>query len=57
MGFYYGTPWHAATRVNVFCMGEVCLAHTVAPLARSRNATLFFALKGQYIEAHDFALE
>ena len=21
-GFYYGVPWRAATRTNVFCMGD-----------------------------------
>ena len=47
-GFYYGAPWHAATRNNVFFTGEACLAPTFAPLAQSRNVTLFFALKGQY---------
>ena len=25
-GFYYGVPWRAATRINVFCRGEARLA-------------------------------
>jgi len=28
-GFYYGVPWRAATRINVFCRIEVCLARPV----------------------------
>ncbi len=23
-GFYYGVPWRAATRINVFCRDEAC---------------------------------
>ena len=41
---------------TAYLTGEACLAPTVAPLAQSRNATLFFALKGQYNLAQGSAL-
>ena len=39
-----------------YLAGEACLAPTIAPRARIRNATLFFALKVQYNLAQGSAL-
>ena len=55
-------PWHDVNKVLTentplaYLTGEARLAPTVALLARIRNATLFFALKGQYNLAQGSAL-